>query len=36
MDALVDLLIQRETIDGAEFTALVDQHEQEQRPAAMV
>jgi len=36
MDALVDLLIQRETIQGAEFTALVEQHEQRQNEAAVV
>jgi hypothetical protein len=28
MDALVNLLIERETIEGAEFTALVERHEQ--------
>ena len=36
-DALVfdhELLIQRETIDGAEFTALVERHEQQPSPAA--
>jgi cell division protease FtsH len=34
MDELVELLIQRETIDGAEFTALVERHEQQPSPAA--
>ncbi|MEY3750755.1 MAG: ATP-dependent zinc metalloprotease FtsH, partial [Cyanobacteriota bacterium] len=28
MDALVNLLIERETIEGAEFTVLVERHEQ--------
>jgi ATP-dependent Zn protease len=35
MDVLVDLLIQRETIEGAEFTALVEQHEQRQSEAVV-
>jgi cell division protease FtsH len=35
MDVLVDLLIQRETIEGAEFSALVEQHEECRSEAAV-
>ncbi len=35
MDVLVDLLIQRETIEGAEFSALVEQHEERRSEAAV-
>ncbi|MFM2081111.1 MAG: ATP-dependent zinc metalloprotease FtsH [Cyanobacteriota bacterium] len=33
MDELVNLLIERETIEGADFTAVVDRHEQARRSA---
>jgi cell division protease FtsH len=35
MDELVELLIQRETIEGADFTALVEQYEQRRSQAAV-
>ena len=36
MDELVELLIQRETIEGPEFAALVEAHEERQPAAAGV
>jgi ATP-dependent Zn protease len=35
MDELVELLIQRETIEGADFTDLVEQYEQRRSQAAV-